>query len=387
MVVGFDCYYQIVKCFCDEDLCVDCQLEFIQIDIEISFFDESDIIGIIEKMVCQLFKEVLDVEFDEFLYMLFEEVMCCYGLDKFDLCILLELVDVVDQLKEVEFKVFFGLVNDLKGCVVVLCVLGVVFMLCSQIDDYIKFVGIYGVKGLVYIKVNECVKGVEGLQLLIVKFIFEVNLNVIFDCVGVVDGDIVFFGVDKVKIVCDVLGVLCIKVGYDFKLFIWEWVFMWVVDFLMFEENDDGLLFVLYYLFILFKCILVEFEVNLGVVFFCVYDMVFNGIELGGGFICIYDKFMQQVVFCVLGIDEVEQEEKFGFLFDVFKYGVLLYGGLVFGLDCLVMLMIGVLFICEVIVFLKIQSVGDVMIQVLGFVDGKVLCELYICLCEQLKVE
>ena len=215
MVAGFDRYYQIAKCFRDEDLRADRQPEFTQIDIETSFLDEADIIGITEGMIRKLFKEVLDLEFGEFPHMPFEEAMRRYGSDKPDLRIPLELVDVADQLSAVEFKVFSGPANDPKGRVAALRVPGAASMPRSQIDDYTKFVGIYGAKGLAYIKVNERAKGVEGLQSPIVKFIPEDNLNVILDRVGAVDGDIVFFGADKAKIVSEALGALRIKLGHD----------------------------------------------------------------------------------------------------------------------------------------------------------------------------
>ncbi|MCY1289939.1 Aspartate--tRNA(Asp/Asn) ligase [compost metagenome] len=387
MVAGFDRYYQIAKCFRDEDLRADRQPEFTQIDIETSFLEESDIIEITEKMVRQLFKEVLDVEFDEFPHMSFEEAMRRYGSDKPDLRIPLELVDVADQLKEVEFKVFSGPANDPKGRVAALRVPGAASMPRSQIDDYTKFVGIYGAKGLAYIKVNERAKGVEGLQSPIVKFIPEANLNVILDRVGAVDGDIVFFGADKAKIVCDALGALRIKVGHDLKLLTKEWAPMWVVDFPMFEENDDGSLTSLHHPFTSPNCTPEELEANPAVALSRAYDMVLNGTELGGGSIRIHDKGMQQAVFRVLGIDDAEQEEKFGFLLDALKYGAPPHGGLAFGLDRLVMLMTGASSIREVIAFPKTQSAGDVMTQAPGTVDAKALRELNIRLREQAKAE
>ena len=385
MVAGFDRYYQIAKCFRDEDLRADRQPEFTQIDIETSFLDESDIIAITEKMVRQLFKEVLDVEFDEFPHMPFEEAMRRYGSDKPDLRIPLELVDVADQLKDVEFKVFSGPANDPKGRVAALRVPGGASMPRKQIDDYTKFVGIYGAKGLAYIKVNERAKGVEGLQSPIVKFIPEANLNVILDRVGAVDGDIVFFGADKAKVVCDALGALRIKVGHDLKLLTKEWAPMWVVDFPMFEENDDGSLTSLHHPFTSPKCSPQELEANPAAALSRAYDMVLNGTELGGGSIRIHDKAMQQAVFRVLGIDDAEQEEKFGFLLDALKYGAPPHGGLAFGLDRLVMLMTGAASIREVIAFPKTQSAGDVMTQAPGTVDGKALRELHIRLREQQK--
>ncbi|WP_155952236.1 aspartate--tRNA ligase [Zestomonas thermotolerans] len=387
MVAGFDRYYQIAKCFRDEDLRADRQPEFTQIDIETSFLDESDIMGITERMIRQLFKEVLDVEFDEFPHMPYAEAMRRYGSDKPDLRIPLELVDVADQLKDVEFKVFSGPANDPKGRVAALRVPGAASMPRSQIDEYTKYVGVFGAKGLAYIKVNERAKGVEGLQSPIVKFIPEANLNVILDRVGAVDGDIVFFGADKAKIVSDALGALRIRLGHDLKLLTKEWAPLWVVDFPMFEENDDGSLSALHHPFTSPKCTPEELEANPAAALSRAYDMVLNGTELGGGSIRIHDKAMQQAVFRVLGIDEAEQQEKFGFLLDALKYGAPPHGGLAFGLDRLVMLMTGAASIREVIAFPKTQSAACVMTQAPGEVDAKALRELNIRLREQPKVE
>ena len=387
MVAGFDRYYQIAKCFRDEDLRADRQPEFTQIDIETSFLEESDIIGITEGMVRKLFKEVLGVEFGEFPHMPFEEAMRRYGSDKPDLRIPLELVDVADQLQQVEFKVFSGPANDPKCRVAALRVPGGASMPRKQIDDYTKFVGIYGAKGLAYIKVNERAKGVEGLQSPIVKNIPEDKLNVILDRVGAVDGDIVFFGADKAKIVSEALGALRIKLGHDLKLLTCEWAPMWVVDFPMFEENDDGSLSALHHPFTAPKCTPKELEANPAGALSRAYDMVLNGTELGGGSIRIHRKEMQQTVFRILGIDEAEQDEKFGFLLDALKFGAPPHGGLAFGLDRLVMLMTGAQSIREVIAFPKTQSAADVMTQAPGAVDGKALRELHIRLREQPKAE
>ncbi|MGK9065095.1 aspartate--tRNA ligase [Stutzerimonas chloritidismutans] len=387
MVAGFDRYYQIAKCFRDEDLRADRQPEFTQIDIETSFLNESDIIGITEGMVRKLFKEVLGVEFGEFLHMPFEEAMRRYGSDKPDLRIPLELVDVADQLQEVEFKVFAGPANDPKCRVAALRVPGGASMPRKQIDDYTKFVGIYGAKGLAYIKVNERAKGVEGLQSPIVKNIPEDKLNVILDRVGAVDGDIVFFGADKAKIVSEALGALRIKLGHDLNLLTCEWAPMWVVDFPMFEENDDGSLSALHHPFTAPKCTPEELEANPAAALSRAYDMVLNGTELGGGSIRIHRKDMQQTVFRILGIDEAEQNEKFGFLLDALKFGAPPHGGLAFGLDRLVMLMTGAQSIREVIAFPKTQSAADVMTQAPGAVDAKALRELHIRLREQPKAE
>ncbi|MFZ2288914.1 MAG: aspartate--tRNA ligase [Halopseudomonas yangmingensis] len=387
MVSGFDRYYQIAKCFRDEDLRADRQPEFTQIDIETSFLDEQDIIGLTEGMIRKLFKEVLDVELGEFPHMPFSEAMRRYGSDKPDLRIPLELVDVEDQLKDVDFKVFAGPANDPKCRVAALRVPGGASMPRKQIDDYTKYVGIYGAKGLAYIKVNERAAGVEGLQSPIVKNIPLDNINVILDRVGAVDGDIVFFGADKAKIVSEALGALRIKLGHDLNLLTCEWAPMWVVDFPMFEENDDGSLSALHHPFTAPQCSPEELKANPATALSRAYDMVLNGTELGGGSIRIHRKDMQQAVFDILGISPEEQQEKFGFLLDALKYGAPPHGGLAFGLDRLVMLMTGASSIREVIAFPKTQSAACVMTQAPGLVDNKALRELHIRLREQPKAE
>lgn len=387
MVAGFDRYYQIAKCFRDEDLRADRQPEFTQIDIETSFLDEAEIMHLTETMIRNLFKEVLDVEFGELPHMTLAEAMRRFGSDKPDLRIPMELVDVADQLKDVDFKVFSGPANDPKGRVAALRVPGGASMPRKQIDDYTKFVGNYGAKGLAYIKVNERAKGVEGLQSPIVKNIAEPNLNTILDRVGAVDGDIVFFGADRAKVVNDALGALRIKLGHDLNLLTAEWAPLWVVDFPMFEENDDGSLTAMHHPFTSPKCTPAELEANPADALSRAYDLVLNGTELGGGSIRIHDKAMQQTVFRVLGISEDEQQEKFGFLLDALKYGAPPHGGLAFGLDRLVMLMTGASSIREVIAFPKTQSAACVMTQAPGVVDGKSLRELHIRLREQPKAE
>lgn len=387
MVSGFDRYYQIAKCFRDEDLRADRQPEFTQIDIETSFLDESDIMGLTEGMIRGLFKEVLDVDLADFPHMTYEEAARRYGSDKPDLRNPLELVDVADQLTEVDFKVFSGPASDPKGRVAALRVPGGASLARKQIDDYTKYVGIYGAKGLAYIKVNERAKGVEGLQSPIVKFIPEDNLNTILDRVGAVDGDIVFFGADKAKIVTEALGALRIKLGNDLNLLTCEWAPLWVVDFPMFEENDDGSLTALHHPFTAPKCTPEELQANPQAALSRAYDMVLNGTELGGGSIRIHRKDMQQSVFDILGISAEEQQEKFGFLLDALKYGAPPHGGLAFGLDRLVMLMTGAQSIREVIAFPKTQSAACVMTQAPGAVDAKALRELNIRLREQPKVE
>ncbi|MDY0249072.1 MAG: aspartate--tRNA ligase [Pseudomonas sp.] len=387
MVAGVDRYYQIAKCFRDEDLRADRQPEFTQIDIETSFMDEADIMSITETMVRQLFKDVLDVEFAEFPHMTYEEAMRRFGSDKPDLRIPLELVDVADQLTGVDFKVFSGPANDPKGRVAALRVPGAGSMARGKIDEYTKYVSNYGARGLAYIKVNERAKGAEGLQSPIVKFIPEENLNIILDRVGAVDGDIVFFGADKAQIVSDALGALRIRIGHDLELLTCQWAPMWVVDFPMFESNDDGSLTAIHHPFTAPKCSAEELRANPSVALSRAYDMVLNGTELGGGSIRIHDRTMQQTVFEILGIEAAEQQEKFGFLLDALKYGAPPHGGLAFGLDRLVMLMTGAQSIREVIAFPKTQSAACVMTQAPGVVDATALRDLHIRLREQPKAE
>lgn len=387
MVSGFDRYYQIAKCFRDEDLRADRQPEFTQIDIETSFMDEADIMGMTETMIRNLFKEVLDVDLGDFPHMTFEEAMRRYGSDKPDLRIPLELVDVADQLTDVDFKVFSGPAQDPKGRVAALRVPNAASMPRKQIDDYTKYVANFGAKGLAYIKVNERAKGLEGLQSPIVKFIPEDNLNVILDRVGAVDGDIVFFGADKAKIVTDALGALRISVGHDLNLLTHQWAPMWVVDFPMFEENDDGSLSALHHPFTSPKSSPEELRAAPEKALSRAYDMVLNGTELGGGSIRIHNRQMQQAVFDVLGISAEEQKEKFGFLLDALKFGAPPHGGLAFGLDRLVMLMTGAQSIREVIAFPKTQSAMCLMTQAPGGVDNKALRELHIRLREAPKAE
>ncbi len=378
MVAGFDRYYQIAKCFRDEDLRADRQPEFTQIDIETSFLGEEEIMGITEGMIRSLFKEVLDIELGEFPRMSYADAMRRFGSDKPDLRIPLELIDVDDLLKDVEFKVFNGPANDPKGRVTALRLPKGGQLSRKEIDDYTKFVGIYGAKGLAYIKVNERAKGMEGLQSPILKFIPEDKVVAILDRVGAEDGDIVFFGADSAKVVSESLGALRIKLGHDLNLYTAEWAPLWVVDFPMFEENDDGSVSALHHPFTSPKCEPQELEANPLAALSRAYDMVLNGTELGGGSVRIHRRDMQQAVFRVLGISAEEQQEKFGFLLDALKYGAPPHGGLAFGLDRLVMLMSGASSIREVIAFPKTQSAACVMTHAPSEVDAKQLRELNI---------
>ncbi|PSF04915.1 aspartate--tRNA ligase [Marinobacter fuscus] len=378
MVSGVDRYYQIAKCFRDEDLRADRQPEFTQVDIEASFIDEQTLMGLNEEMVRSLFKDVLDVELPEFPRMPYSEAMQRYGSDKPDLRIPLELQDVEDLVASVDFKVFAGPAADPKGRVAALRVPKGAELSRKQIDDYTKFVGIYGAKGLAYIKVNELAKGAEGLQSPIVKFLGDDVALAIMERVGAEDGDIVFFGADKTSVVNEALGALRIKVGHDLNMLTCEWAPLWVVDFPMFEELPDGSLTAIHHPFTAPSCTPQELADNPATALSRAYDMVLNGTELGGGSIRIHDEKMQETVFRILGIGEEEARAKFGFLLDALKFGCPPHGGLAFGLDRLVMLMTGSTSIRDVIAFPKTQSATCLMTQAPGEVDEKQLKELHI---------
>jgi aspartyl-tRNA synthetase len=378
MVSGFDRYYQIAKCFRDEDLRADRQPEFTQIDIETSFMDEEGIMGLTEGMIRRLFIELLDVDLGDFPRMPYSEAMHRYGSDKPDLRIPLELVDVADLLQDIEFKVFAGPAKDPKGRVAALKVPGGAELTRKIIDEYTSFVGIYGAKGLAWIKVNELEKGAEGLQSPIVKFLGEDVAMKVMERLEAKNGDIVFFGADKATIVNEALGALRIKVGEDMNLIEREWAPLWVVDFPMFEENSDGSMTALHHPFTSPSCspeeLIAEPEGKLS----RAYDMVLNGTELGGGSIRIHDQTMQKAVFKVLGISDEEADEKFGFLLNALKHGAPPHGGLAFGLDRLVMLMTGSTSIREVIAFPKTQSAACLLTDAPGEVSAAQLRELNI---------
>ncbi|WP_444883806.1 aspartate--tRNA ligase [Microbulbifer sp. PSTR4-B] len=379
MVSGFDRYYQIAKCFRDEDLRADRQPEFTQIDIETSFLDEEEIMSITEGMVRKLFKELKGIELGEFPRMSHYQAMLRYGSDKPDLRIPLEMVEIKDLMTEVDFKVFSGPANDPKGRVAAIKVSGGCDKLTrKQIDDYGKFVGIYGAKGLAYVKVNDRSDLENGLQSPIVKFLPIETRAAILDRLEAESGDIIFFGADTAKVVSEALGALRCKLGEDLNLYTSEWAPLWVVAFPMFEENEDGSLTALHHPFTAPSCSPEELEQNPLGALSRAYDMVLNGTELGGGSVRIHDQAMQQAVFRILGIDEEEQSEKFGFLLDALKYGAPPHGGLAFGLDRLVMLMTGSDSIRDVIAFPKTQSAACVMTDAPGTVDAKQLRELNI---------
>ncbi|WP_193091969.1 aspartate--tRNA ligase [Halomonas colorata] len=386
MVAGFDRYYQIAKCFRDEDLRADRQPEFTQIDIEASFVEEDDIMGITEAMIRQLFQEVLSVELPEFPRMTWQEAMDRFGSDKPDLRIPLELTDVDDLMKQVDFKVFSGPASAEDGRVAALKVPGGAKLSRKEIDEYTKFVGIYGAKGLAWIKVNERAKGLEGLQSPIVKFMENI-VEELLDRLGAEDGDIIFFGADKTRIVNEAIGALRVKLGADLDLYTQAWAPLWVVDFPMFEADDNGRLSPLHHPFTAPSCSPEELKADPAKALSRAYDMVLNGTELGGGSIRIHNQTMQSTVFEILGIGEEEAQEKFGFLLDALQYGAPPHGGLAFGLDRLVMLMVGAKTIREVIAFPKTQSAACLMTDAPGEVSPDQLKDLNIRLRQKAKPE
>ena len=378
MVAGFDRYYQIAKCFRDEDLRADRQPEFTQIDIEASFVDEEDIMSTSEAMITQIFAEHMGVEFQSFPRMTYAVAMDRFGSDKPDLRIPLELVEIKDLLKDIEFKVFAGPANDPACRVAALKVPGGSEISRRQIDDYTKFVSIYGAKGLAWIKVNAIENGIDGLQSPIIKFLGnDVTLG-IMERLGAQNGDIVFFGADKSSVVSEALGALRCKVGADLNLYTSEWAPMWVIDFPMFEATDNGGLTPLHHPFTAPSCSIEELQSDPANALSRAYDMVLNGVELGGGSIRIHDQKMQAVVFDVLGINETEQREKFGFLLDALKFGAPPHGGVAFGLDRLMMLMLGTDSIRDVIAFPKTQSAACLLTDAPSHVDAAQLRELNI---------
>jgi aspartyl-tRNA synthetase len=381
MVAGFDRYYQIVRCFRDEDLRADRQPEFTQLDIETSFLSQEDIMVSMEGLLRHLFSQVMQVSLpDPIPRMTYAEAMRRYASDKPDLRIALELVDVADLVKDSSFKVFAGPASDPAGRVAALCVPGGGALTRKEIDDYTAFVARYGAKGLAYVKVNEVAKGREGLQSPIIKFLSDEAVAGILARTGAANNDLIFFGADSARIVNDSLGALRLKVGQDLKLVQAGWRPLWVVDFPMFEWDGEARRWVAMHH--PFTSPLDEdptaLAANPGAALAKAYDIVLNGSEIGGGSVRIHRQELQSAVFELLGIGAEAAQQKFGFLLDALKFGAPPHGGIAFGLDRLAMLMAGTDSIRDVIAFPKTQTAADQMTDAPSEVSEQQLRELHI---------
>ena len=374
MMSGFERYYQIVKCFRDEDLRADRQPEFTQLDVETSFMNEGEITSLMEEMVRGLFKEVSNITLTKkFPSITYDDAMKLYGVDRPDLRIPLQLVDMNETMKGVEFKVFSGPANSEKGRVAALKVPGGASISRKQIDDYTKYVGIYGAKGLAYIKIND-----DGPSSPIIKFLGDEVTKKVISLTEAKTGDIIFFGADKAKIVNEALGNLREKLAHDLNLYDKEWAPIWVLDFPMFEVADDGSLNAIHHPFtapsVDTKMLLKDPENSLS----RAYDLVINGSEVGGGSIRIHQSDMQKTVLKLLGIDDEEAREKFGFLLDALDYGCPPHGGIAFGLDRLVMILCNAESIRDVIAFPKTQTAACLLTDAPSTVSKSQLKELNI---------
>lgn len=381
MVAGYERYYQIARCFRDEDLRADRQPEFTQLDIEMSFVNENDIMNMMEGMMRDLFKATLNIELPtQFPRMSYAQAIEGFGIDRPDLRNPLRLVTVSDIMQSVDFKVFSGPANDKEGRVAALLVPGGSEKLSRKvIDNLTQFVGNYGARGLAYIKVNKRAKGREGLQSPIVKNLSDEALESLMERLNANDGDIIFFGADKAKVVNDALAALRNKLGVDLNLLTEKWSPMWVVDFPMFEQDSEGNWTSLHHPFTApFEDQVELLKTDPGAVLSRAYDMVLNGTELGGGSIRIHDQTIQKCAFEALGIDDEEAQDKFGFLLNGLKCGAPPHGGIAFGLDRVVAMMCEVESIRDVIAFPKTQRASCLMTAAPSSVDNKQLKELHI---------
>ena len=385
MMSGFDRYYQIARCFRDEDLRADRQPEFTQIDIEMSFVEQQDVMDVSESLVRRLFQKAIDVDLGDIPVLPYSEAMLRFGSDRPDLRFGLELVDVADLLKDVAFKVFSGPANDDSCRVSALRLPGGDQLTRKKLDDLTKFVSIYGARGLAYIRVNSLDNGMEGLQSPILKFLPEEVVTSILDRLGAEVNDVIFFGADKAKIVSDVLGALRCKLAEDLDLFERPWASCWVVDFPMFEENDDGSMTAMHHPFTRPSGNVADMEANPLDTLSVSYDLVVNGYELGGGSIRIHEPEMQQAIFRVLKLSDNEANIKFGFLLEALKYGAPPHGGLAFGLDRIVMLLSGSTAIRDVIAFPKTQTATCLLTSAPSEIDAEQLKELGIAVRKQPK--
>jgi len=374
MMSGFERYYQIVKCFRDEDLRADRQPEFTQLDVETSFMDEGEITGLMEKMTRGLFKEAINVDLpDEFPTITFADAMRLYGVDRPDMRIPLQMVDLNELMQSVEFKVFSGPASNEDGRVAAMRVPGGATISRRQIDDYTKYVSIYGAKGLAYIKLNE-----DGPVSPIIKFLGDEVTQKVIELTGAETGDIIFFGADKAKIVNESLGNFREKLAKDLNLYDKEWAPIWVLDFPMFDVADDGSLNAIHHPFTAPSVDAQTLVDNPSEALSRAYDLVINGSEVGGGSIRIHQRDMQKTVLTLLGIDDEEAREKFGFLLDALEYGCPPHGGMAFGLDRLVMILAGADSIREVIAFPKTQTAACLLTSAPATVPRKQLRELSI---------
>ena len=381
MVAGFDRYYQIVRCFRDEDLRADRQPDFTQLDIETSFLPQEDIMTMMEGLIRHIFRTVAAIELpDPFPRMTYAEAMRRYASDKPDLRVTLELVDVADLVADCDFKVFAAPAKDPNGRVAALRVPDGGKLSRKEIDDYTAFVARYGARGLAYIKVNEIAKGREGLQSPIIKFLSDAALQGILERTGAQDNDLVFFGADSAKVVNDALGALRLRVATDLKQVRAGWAPLWVVDFPMFEyDAEDQRWTAMHHPFTSPKNLDAEvLKSDPGGAIAKAYDMVLNGSEIGGGSVRIFRQELQSTVFELLGIDAEEARRKFGFLLDALKYGAPPHGGIAFGLDRLAMLMSGADSIRDVIAFPKTQTAACPLTDAPTDVSEKQLRELHI---------